>query len=902
MPGPPQLERGGGGGGGSDSSDGSDDSSGDSSPVDRIRRGVRRGVRRLDPRQSGGGSDDSDSSSDSSSNGGGLHGGRVDENDSTSGAGGTPGGDSSSGDDSGSSGRGSSDSGLHGGRVDEDDSTSGAGGASDGAPSSSPGQSDDSTVVREEGAPSVDNSIVQGRIQELRGRLQKRRPDLNDGDYRIVVQDSGRPTVKLTEQYRQEQQEEAEKERNNALAGIGYETDADGDLEAPDAAGSDTLAEQRAQERRTRALDGLGFETDDDGDLEAPDSAGSDTLAEQQADERETRAQEGLGIEEGPEGNLQGPNSAGEETLVAKQAEQRLERKYDGLDIDVALTGDGELTVQNVEQKEQFGDVQVEVPFTGGETVEDYLEAGAEGYSSAVKDASSALFDEGGPDSKGGIASDSIIADTLRAAGQDEAAFAFEEGLRSFGKGTFEGAANIANVPSVALGLKEGGEFLGYAGYETLTGDGGEVADQTGDALVSAGAGALDTAQSNPAKFSGQLVGSLAGSYGAIAGASKASSTAGRAAAYAIQPGEEIVGGLATRAASKTATGSRVLSKVPGGRIDSEELAILAGKKAGQKLRDAVDDPRVREFLRDERGQGQLVPDRGLEVRDVESVSIDEDFNTRGAVDPAEQELSQAQYELEKFAKQERSVQQEQFEDFGVKPGNTSSKQGPTFDPDEVSKPKPRSEEDVDPYRGQSKTDRGDAGMDWGDVEPTQLETEAEATTTEVATEVEGSGVGRLEGWLENEGSTLRDLQEEIQRDFESTFGETDQQTGAESATEFFTELEQEMDTETALDQEVETSLETEVDSAVEFETETESSQESGQEFEQEVEQETETEYEQEREQESFFEDDPNADGFFPDDDDGGLFSKEYENPVAALEEVDAVAEEVDNQVEEVFE
>ncbi len=94
--------------------------------------------------------------------------------------------------------------------------------------------------------------------------------------------------------------------------------------------------------------------------------------------------------------------------------------------------------------------------------------------------------------------------------------------------------------------------------------------------------------------------------------------------------------------------------------------------------------------------------------------------------------------------------------------------------------------------------------------------------------------------------------------------------------------------------------METELDT--EFEAEVDQEFESfEQEVAQEVESESEFEQEPERKKEPFGGEDPNADGFFEDDEGWGTFSKEYENPVTSLEDADQVFEDIDQEMEEVF-
>ena len=942
-------------GGGSDDADTDDEASPDDTSTEDTVSRIRHGLRRIAPQRISGGDESNDRtndaqstsnpsgddpSSDSESNTDQLHGGQVDETDSTSGAGGTVSDDSTAERTEPADSRQTDSKQLHGGQVGPEDSTSGAGGTASAVQRNQPEQQERSDVVRESGAPSTDNPVVQARVKELRGRLEKRRADLDEGDYRIVVQDSGWPTVKLTEQGRRKQRkqqvrEQLEEQYPNAESYEVRVTD-DGEVVGTPQYGADAKSVASAGQLGEELLEQQIESENPDADVEVGRDQQGDFVVESTKETTSRQSGERYG---GAVGRNKAKAARSEveqfglsDTVLerqAKTAEKQLEREYSNLDFDVRYTESGELKVENVEKKEQFGDVQVEVPFTGGETVEDYLEAGAEGYSDAVRGASSTLFDGQG------IASESIIAEGLEAAGQDEAAAVFEERLRSFGKGTFEGAANLGNVPAVALGLKEAGEFVGYAGSKTLAGEGDEVADQTGNALVTAGAGAVDAFESNPAKVSGQLVGSLAGSYTAIAGASKVSSGAGRAAAYAIQPGEEIATGVATKLASRTATGSRVLSKLPGEKIDNEELAILAGRKAGRKLRNAVDDPRVKqflrdgpdrgrgivpdggnsrfqEFLRDERGQGQLtltkermreqsdgdgdndVSDLDAELERIRQKVADEDPRTTDEwlPDEGDTEVESEQTPTEDLRERETRERQESIEELAEStPGTDVRESDAELDQSEVG---------VEPGSRSKTIDETMREID--DLNRSlrrefELGTEAEVST-ETVTDV--GEIGRLEARTLDEERSLEDLQEDVQQGLDASVEavdsraaeeQLDQQVGVETTTESVTALEQDLATEQSLDQGIETELESTFESELAFESELDT------EFETELEQ----EFEQERESEPFGDEDPSGDALDGLDGDGGLFSKEFENPVAALEEAETVAEEVDD-FEEVFE
>ena len=131
--------------------------------------------------------------------------------------------------------------------------------------------------------------------------------------------------------------------RTRTLEGLGFEMGADGELQAPDAPGQDTLAEQRASERRTRTLEGLGFKLGSDGELQAPEAAGQETVVERRASERQARLEAGLGIERGADGEVRFPVAAGQETVAERRASERQARVETGLGIERGADGEVQL-------------------------------------------------------------------------------------------------------------------------------------------------------------------------------------------------------------------------------------------------------------------------------------------------------------------------------------------------------------------------------------------------------------------------------------------------------------------------------------------------------------------------------------------------------------------------------
>lgn len=121
--------------------------------------------------------------------------------------------------------------------------------------------------------------------------------------------------------------------------------------------------------------------------------------------------------------------------------------------------------------------------------------------------------------------------------------------------------AFAAGLPKMAT--KEIPEFAGYGTAQTAKGQGAEFAMQTGEETVERGAKLVEYGSKNPFEFTGTLIGSAAMSGGLIGAARKFGGPgAARAAAFTVQPGEE----LAISAARRGLVSTRLASKVPGVR------------------------------------------------------------------------------------------------------------------------------------------------------------------------------------------------------------------------------------------------------------------------------------------------------------------------------------------------
>jgi len=182
------------------------------------------------------------------------------------------------------------------------------------------------------------------------------------------------------------------------------------------------------------------------------------------------------------------------------------------------------------------------------------------------------------------------------------------------------GTGEIFNVPATALGLAGAAGFLGARAGEVAGGRPGEAAEavresplfQLGTEVVEFGgerveevrAGETETAieetrevVTSPAfiETAAFSAGALVGSGAAITGLSRVAPRAGRAAAFGIQPGEELIGvagARSLRAAGRPGAAERLF---PGEEplILSEEAAIRGARRAGRGALEA--GRRVRE-------------------------------------------------------------------------------------------------------------------------------------------------------------------------------------------------------------------------------------------------------------------------------------------------------------------
>jgi len=170
------------------------------------------------------------------------------------------------------------------------------------------------------------------------------------------------------------------------------------------------------------------------------------------------------------------------------------------------------------------------------------------------------------------------------------------------------GAGEIFNVPATALGLRAGAEFGAARARQAATGDVRDAASETFEAGRDIGEAFVRQARERPIETGAALAGGLIVSGGAVSAARTVSPTAGRATAFAIQPGEEIAGAAGLRATRAVSGERRAQQLFPEGEplIFSEEAVIRRAQQAAERVPDF-------EVRRTERIGAGLVPP--VEVR-----------------------------------------------------------------------------------------------------------------------------------------------------------------------------------------------------------------------------------------------------------------------------------------------
>jgi hypothetical protein len=409
-------------------------------------------------------------------------------------------------------------------------------------------------------------------------------------------------------------------------------------------------------------------------------------------------------------------------------------------------------------------------------------------------------------------------------------------------EGTVRGAVNIFNVPANAAGLIEAGEFIGEAGAETVQGDGEQFADEAGTAAVRAGEAFLEQASEQPFQTGGALFGSLAGSAAGIAGASRLSRTGGRATAFAVQPGEELVG-IAGNRLTRVATNARTAERLfPDDEplIFSEEAAIRTARAAGRRTR-------------------QRLPDVDADIGTLPELELSRPELSREAARREATALRFGAAETARNVRQRASALEERVRSlFG------DSDEELTFESDEppirsvIENPldieadtTTDTDSDVGPASpdtesgGGSPTNAGGGalllerpGVARQRVIEREAEQEAEQTLVETAqesevrteAETETEASSRAEALLEEAATPAVDaaLDGAFEAEFESeiagteTLTELDQELGTETELLQETELETELLQETELEAEQEAELEAELEQELELEAEAE--------------------------------------------------------------------------------
>jgi len=519
---------------------------------------------------------------------------------------------------------------------------------------------------------------------------------------------------------------------------------------------------------------------------------------------------------------------------------------------------------------EQFGDSQLRV---NGRSTEDVLDDAAASYDQFVRGDLSTAARRYNPVT---VASREVYEEIDPYVGGDGLVETADGTLRveEATIGAIEGSAQLLNLPATARGLDEAGETIGYGLSQTVTGRGGEFGGQAVDTAISAGVAGYDAFTQQPARFTGMVAGTLATSVVGLGAANQVSGRAGRVARYAVQPGEELATEGANVLASRSAKASRFIDKLPGGRLDNEELVIAAGSRArsslGRRIRrfryDVAGEFGRRQgqtaqtFLRDSRGQAQIPRSRSVEAGEPDSYSPPPDL--------LDDSLTQAQDQLRSNARADLEARRAQVESGEVDPGGSSiPDEGSvqdrlTFNREERDRLRREFREDVERRRGGEPRRRSGATARSVEVEQQSVEwtrlreldeaevERARSSSFESESETEAQRARRLleagrpevttRGLLSTaEASSVeparpRDRLAEITRTFERETGRIDTEIDVGFENEFETEV----------------GTETELERFQEFETETEQRQETRSEFYQEFEFELETEAELELENE----------------------------------------------------
>ena len=518
--------------------------------------------------------------------------------------------------------------------------------------------------------------------------------------------------------------------------------------------------------------------------------------------------------------------------------------------------------------------------FGGSSSVERALRAASQSYSEFVEDATTFGDDNNlslaiKPVSTGGPFPGTVSYATLEEESESESARAT--------RGLVTGGAEVFNLPAYGvLGIEAGevavaggqaaarGEF---GGYDDVAGIGTDVLEYTGlrdeptanaadrdagidesfiDDVGTAGLGLTDrvvtSAQENPYRFGGQLVGGTAFASGALtATKGVAGGRAARALDVAFDPATPVTRGIATstrRAAGRVRRGADDLIDAergqftPGTKLDAEaETETMAQKEAmieveaGTEAEAAMlaDREAFLEGTRYKRGSGEVEMNTEAGEYDVGPTRMEQE-RVDSEADTAEERLpppsefeSEAAYERELDAMRERMAAER----------DATLESDADADVDTEVEAESGVGMDTAAVFGVGTAAAGTTAADAydSDVADPGATVQPFVTQEELATEFDQTA--------DTEVST--DVEQELDQEQERT-------RTRERSREFDVDLEQELDLEQ--EQEVETELEQELEQELELEVETEFEQELELEQEMELEQEAELEIEVETEAE----------------------------------------------------
>ncbi len=389
-----------------------------------------------------------------------------------------------------------------------------------------------------------------------------------------------------------------------------------------------------------------------------------------------------------------------ESDLAEFQAENDLLSEFDDLtrdEISVERADGSDAFEVLVERTEEAGDYSLTNPLTGDPLEEDVQEKAdwfSETFSQTAGDTVASFF--GGRDTLAGTAAGTATSSVVELVNLPQTARMFDEAVIEPTLYIGEGATKGEAGERAGDVFDAGGQYasrqldryfeINPENAESLIGS--TPARQLRDSLLEpTGDGRAFEFESRKraAELAGIGIGAGAtagATYGLIGGLSKVSPRGARGLSFAIQPGEELALGAARR-------------------VQGARPRLSAGTARGRTA--------ISEFLADESGRLDLVP------RDRSSVELDESFDSLGEIDPGEQLLDQAQFELRNFADAERAVQRELLGDVDPAQSQPSRPEGPTFDPDAVYLDRNAFEVDRDtrPYRGGRGRSSGPVGQDW---------------------------------------------------------------------------------------------------------------------------------------------------------------------------------------------